>query len=362
MASGLGHTGNKGCKDQIRSRIRLTVERPPLRPGVSVWRPGRVRLEPPQDTSKSQYAKPRIPHRLNNSLHGQRGTSGFVEQRLHPLPHAQSFEPYLRLTYASSWGVRGGCLGRFPLRAQTFINALNCVSTCVGLVATRPAMPRTRQGAGPTLDPPWGRVCVTPSVMVVLVMADPSSLTFEVVNQLFSVSFSYRKMVHVGAGKIAGTVGMANMQLEPPPYRPPTLQELKLRWIDRLEERIRGKSRTWATALKDCWIAVVGVFAPGVTTTPPATLLHFKLMIQRTGNCFDQVEGMRLYRAWASADGTLSFETVLADLRGALQPERPIFALHAIHGSFDTKPVIPGLFGKSNIESHENSLSFENIK
>lgn len=169
-------------------------------------------------------------------------------------------------------------------------------------------------------------------------------------------------MVHVGAGKIAGTVGMANMQLDPPLYRPPTLQELKLRWIDRLEERIKGKSRTWATALKDCWIAAVGVFAPGVTTTPPATLLHFKLMIQRTGNCFDQVEGMRLYRAWASADGTLSFETVLADLRGALQPERPIFALHAIHGSFDTKPVIPGLFGKSNIESHENSLSFENIK
>ncbi len=165
------------------------------------------------------------------------------------------------------------------------------------------------------------------------------------------------------AGYIAGTVGLASLPLDPPPARPPTLQELKLRWIDRLEQRRQGKTRQWASALKQCWIAAVGWIASGsVCATPPATQLQFKMMIQRTGCCFDEYEMMRLYQAWATADGKLSFDLVLADLQRAQQPDVPIFAVHAKHGSLDTKPIVPGSKSKSNLESHESSLALANLR
>jgi len=160
------------------------------------------------------------------------------------------------------------------------------------------------------------------------------------------------------AGYHAGAVGQASLPFEAPVKQPPTLQELKLRWISRLEERAPA-GRSWAHALKQCWVGAVGWKSAHEFCTTAATLTDFKFMIQRTGACWDQAEGMRVYHSWAADDGTLSFAAVLGDLEReanrAAGPSKPVFAIHAQHGSLEKMPI-PGSRSRSNLESEDSSL------
>jgi len=162
------------------------------------------------------------------------------------------------------------------------------------------------------------------------------------------------------AGWLPGALGMASMSMDAPPSGPASLQELKRRWIDRLEERApRGRSWTWA--LKQAWNHGAGS-GFGRDGHARASLFQFKLMLAKTGDAFKPDEASRLFNHWAATtatdpdgplSGSLSIDTVLADLQNALTPDRAIFGLRG--AVLDGYPT-PGSRSRSNVESSDSSL------
>lgn len=148
----------------------------------------------------------------------------------------------------------------------------------------------------------------------------------------------------VGVGRLPGTVGMASCLLDAPPPRPATLEELKLRWITRLEER----KASWRLALKEVFHRV------DADGDGYATLDEFVKMVAATGNCFNQEEGMRLFEVWAGADSKIALNKVTADLSAILSLDESIFNrpdAPTCEGS-----VVSGSKSRSNLESADSGL------
>ena len=123
-------------------------------------------------------------------------------------------------------------------------------------------------------------------------------------------------------GRTAGALGLASMGPSPPVVRPPTLLQLKQRFLAKLEER-GGMKRTngWARTLQLAWRAA------DLDDDGLLSLRDFAHVVRATGNALTEAEAFQLFSSWTGKQGQTPRSTplvaldVVHDDLAACQPE-----------------------------------------
>jgi hypothetical protein len=154
-------------------------------------------------------------------------------------------------------------------------------------------------------------------------------------------------MSTVEVGRVAGPLGMASLSKQYDTAREPTLYQLKMRWLQRLEERASG-GRSWKWVLKECFNKH--------GSDRSATVEQFARMVHGTGSCLNRNEGGRLFDSWsAEGSNTILLNSVMTDLVKLDSMDEAVFANYNKGGSLDAYTK-PGSKSKSNTESADSSL------